>query len=110
VRCEQRPANEAGRSSTECVVHNRREPSTDVVDRAEQPCAATEYRVPTRDPGWSNEREPANPERLLRSQLGRDQAAERMADEVHALELGRLEATAEPARELPGGKSPSQPR
>jgi hypothetical protein len=47
--------------------------------------------------------------RLFRSQLCRDQPAERMADEIHALEIGRLEPTTEPTGQLGGGKSPSQP-
>lgn len=47
--------------------------------------------------------------RLLRSQLSRDQPAERMTDEIHALELGRLEPTAEPTGQLGGRKSPSEP-
>lgn len=46
---------------------------------------------------------------LLRSQLGRDQPPERVADEIHVLELGRLEPPAEPTGQLGGGKSPSQP-
>jgi hypothetical protein len=109
VGCEQRPANQAERSSAQCVMHNRRPPPTDVVERAEQPRAATEHGVPTGDPGRSDEREPANGVRLRGSQLRRDQAAERVADEVHTVEIGRLEATAEPARELTSGKLPSQP-
>ncbi|OAI55605.1 hypothetical protein AYO48_03305 [Gaiella sp. SCGC AG-212-M14] len=48
--------------------------------------------------------------RLLRSQLGRDQPAKRMADEIHALELGRLEPTAEPTGQLICTKPRSQPR
>lgn len=90
-------------------MHDRRPPPTDVVEGAEQPRAATEDRVPTRDPRWRHKREPADAVRLRRSQLRRDQAAERMADQVHTLETGRLEATAEPARELISGKSASQP-
>ena len=107
--CEQRPANQAERPGPQCVVHNRRPPPTDVVEGPEQPRAATEDRVPTRDPGRRDKGEPADAVRLRRSELRRDQAAERMADQVHTLEAGRLEATAEPARELTSGKSASQP-
>ena len=107
--CEQRPANQAERPGPQCVVHNRRPPPTDVVEGSEQPRTATEDRVPARDPGRRDKREPADALGLRRSQLRRDQAAERMADQVHTLEPGRLEATAEPARELISGKSPSQP-
>jgi hypothetical protein len=32
-----------------------------------------------------------------------------MTDEIHALELGRLEPTAEPTGQLGGRKSPSEP-
>jgi len=109
VGCEQRPANQAERAGPQCVVHDRRPPSTDVVEGPEQPRAATEDGVPTRDPGRRDKREPADAVRLRSSQLRRDQAAERMADQVHTLETGRLEATAEPARELISGKSPPQP-
>jgi hypothetical protein len=45
--------------------------------------------------------------RLLSSQLGGNQPAERMADEIDAFELCRLEPTAEPTGQLGGGKSPS---
>jgi len=90
-------------------VRDRREPATDVVQRAEQPRAATEHVVPAGDPGWRDKRKPVHTMRLLRSQLGRDQPAERVADEIHALELGRREPTTEPTCQLGGGKSPSQP-
>jgi hypothetical protein len=109
VGCEQRPANEAERSSPYRIVRDRRQPATDVVQRAEQPRAATEHVIPARDSSWGDERKPVDTVRLLRSQLGRDQPAERVADEIHALELCRLEPTAEPTRELGGGKSPPQP-
>jgi hypothetical protein len=105
VGCEQRPANEAERSSPYRIVRDRRKPATDVIQRAEQPRAATEHVVPAGDSRWGDKRKPVDTVRLLRSQLGRDQAAERVADELHALELGRLE----PSRELGGGKSPTQP-
>ena len=107
--CEQRPANQAERSSAHPVVRDRRQSPTDVVQRAEQPYAATEHGISAGDPSWSDKRKPAHTVRLLRGQLGRDQPAERMADEIHALELGRLEPTAEPTGQLGGGKSPSQP-
>ena len=106
---EQRPAHEAERSSPYRIVRDRREPATDVVQRAEQPRAATEHGIPAGDPSWGDKRKPVHTLRLLRSQLGRDQPAERVADEIHAIELGRLEPTAEPTRQLGGGKSPSQP-
>jgi hypothetical protein len=109
VGCEQRPADEAERSSPYRIVRDRRQPPADVVQRAEQPCAAAEQRISARDPSWSDKRKPVHPVRLLRSQLGRDQPAERVADEIHPLELGRLEPTAEPTGQLGGGKSPSQP-
>ena len=48
--------------------------------------------------------------RLLRGQLGRNQPAERMADEIHALELGCLEPPAEPTGQLICAKPRSQPR
>ena len=107
--CEQRPAHEAERSSPYRIVRDRREPATDVVQRAEQPRAATEHVVPAGDPSWGDKRKPVHTSGLLRSQLGRDQPAERVADEIHALELGRLEPTAEPTRQLGAGKSPTQP-
>ncbi len=107
--CEQRPANEAERSSPYRIVRDRRKPATDVVQRAEQPRAATEHVVPAGDPSWGDKRKPVHTVRLLRSQLGRDQPAERVADEIDALELGRLEPTAEPIRQLGGRKSPTQP-
>ena len=91
-------------------MRDRRQASTDVVQRAEQPGAATEHGVPAGDPGWGDKRKPVDTVRLLRSQLGRDQPAERVADEIHALELGCLEPTAEPTRQLGGGKLPPQPR
>jgi hypothetical protein len=109
VGCEQRPSNEAERSSPHRIVRDRRQPATDVVQRAEQPRAATEHGIPAGDPSWGDKYKPVHTVRLLRSQLGRDQPAERVADEIHALELGRLEPTAEPTRQLGGGKSPSQP-
>ena len=107
--CEQRPANEAERSSPYRIVRDRRQSAADVVQRAEQPRAATEHVIPAGDPSWGDKRKPVHTLRLLRSQLGRDQAAERVADEIHALELGFLEPTAEPTRQLGGGKSPTQP-
>jgi hypothetical protein len=110
VGCEQRPAKQTEWPGPERVTRNRRQPPTDVVERAEQSRAATEHRVATGDPGWSDKREPANTVRLLRSQLRRDQAAKRMPDEIHTLEIGRLETTAEPAREPTCGNSPAQPR
>jgi hypothetical protein len=109
VGCEQRPANEAERSSAHPVACNRRQSPTDIVQRAEQPHAATEHGISTGDPSWSDKRKPVHAVRLLGSKLGRDQPAERMADEIHALEIGRLEPTAEPTGQLSGGKSPSQP-
>jgi hypothetical protein len=90
-------------------VRDRRQPATDVVQRAEEPRAATEHGIPAGDPSWGDKRKPVDTVRLLRSQLGRDQPAERVADEIHTLELGCLEPTAEPTRQLGGGKSPSQP-
>jgi hypothetical protein len=110
VGCEQRPANEAERSSPQRIVRDRRQPATDVVQRAEQTRAATEHVIPAGDPGWGDKRQSVHTARLLRSQLGRDQATERVADEIHALELGCLEPTAKPTRQLGGAKSPSQPR
>jgi hypothetical protein len=110
VGCEQRPANEAERSSPYRVVRDRRQPATDVVQRAEQTRAATEHVIPAGDPGWGDKRKPVHTARLLRSQLGRDQPAKRMADEIHALELGRLEPTAEPTSQVTGAKPLSQPR
>ena len=107
--CEQRPANEAERSSPYRIVRDGRQPATDVVQRPEQPRTATEHGIPAGDSSWRDKRKPAHTVRLLRSQLGRDQPAERVADEVHAPEPGRLEPTAEPTRELGGGKSPTQP-
>jgi hypothetical protein len=109
VGCEQRPADEAERSSAHPVACNRRESPTDVVQRAEQPYAATEHGCPTGDPSWSDKRKPVHTVRLLRSQLSCDQPAERMTDEIHVLELGRLEPTAEPTCQLGGGKSRSEP-
>jgi hypothetical protein len=76
VGCEQRPANEAERSSPEGIVRDRRQPATDVVQRAEQPRAATEHGIPAGDPSWGDKRKPVDTVRLLRSQLGRDQPAE----------------------------------
>jgi hypothetical protein len=90
-------------------MRDRRQPPTDVVQRAEQPHAATEHGISAGDPGWSDKRKPVHSARLLRSQLSRDQPAERMTDEVHALELGRFEPTAEPTGQLRGGKSSSEP-
>jgi hypothetical protein len=110
VGCEQRPANEAERSSPQRIVRDRRQPATDVVQRAEQPRAATEHGISAGDPSWSNEGKPVHTVRLLRSQLGRDEPAERVADEIHALELSSFEPTAEPTGQLTGGKPPSQPR
>jgi hypothetical protein len=109
VGCEQRPANEAERSGTHRVVGDRRQPSTDVVQRAEQPHAATEHGISARDSGRSDKCKPVDTVRLLRGQLSRDQPAQRMTDEIHALELGRVEPTAEPTGQLGGGKSPSHP-
>jgi hypothetical protein len=109
VGCEQRPAHEAERSSQYRIVRDRREPATDVVQRAEQPRAATEHVIPAGDPSRRDKRKPVHTVRLLRSQLGRDQPAERVADEIQGLELGRLQPTAEPTRQLGGRKSPSQP-
>ena len=107
--CEQRPANEAERSGPHRIVRDRRQPAADVVQRAEQPRAATEHGISAGDPSRSDKRKPVHTLRLLRSQLGRNQPAERVADEIHALELGRVEPTAEPTCQLGGGKSPSQP-
>jgi hypothetical protein len=109
VGCEQRPANEAERSSTHGVVRDRRQPPTDVVQRAEQPHAAAEHGISAGDPSWSNKRKPPDTGRLLRSQLSRDQPAERMTDQIHGLEPGRLEPTAEPSGQPGGGKSPAEP-
>jgi hypothetical protein len=105
--CEQRSANEADRSSSHRVARDRREPATDVVQRAEQPHAATEHSISAGDPSWSDKRKPVHTLRLLSSQLGGNQPAERMADEIDAFELCRLEPTAEPTGQLGGGKSPS---
>ena len=91
-------------------MRNRREPATNVVQRAEQPRAATEHGIPAGDPSWGDKYKPVHTVRLLRSQLGRDQPAERVADEIHALELSCLEPTAEPTGQLTGGKPTSQPR
>jgi hypothetical protein len=110
VGCEQRPANEAERSSPHRVACNRRRSPADVVQRAKQPRAATEHGIPAGDPSWGDKRKPVYTVRLLRSQLGRDQPAERVADESHALELGCLEPTAEPTGQLICAKPRSQPR
>jgi len=110
VGCEQRPANEAERSSPHRVAYNRRRSPADVVQRAEQPHTATEHRVSAGDPSRSDKRKPVHTVRLLPSQLGRDQPAERVADEIHALELGCLEPTTEPTGQLTCAKPCSQPR
>ena len=107
--CEQSPANEAERSSPQRIVRDRRPPATDVVQRAQQPRAATEHGISAGDPSWGDKRKPVHTVRLLCSQLGRDQPAERVADEIDALELRRVEPTAEPTGQLGGGKLPSQP-
>jgi hypothetical protein len=110
VGCEQRPANEAERSSPHRVACNRRRSPADVVQRAEQPRTATEHRVSAGDPSRSDKCKPVHAARLLRSQLGRNEPAERMADEIHALEPRGLEPTAEPTGQLTSAKPRSQPR
>jgi hypothetical protein len=47
---------------------------------------------------------------LLGRQLSRDQPAERMTDEIDALERGRVEPTAKPACQLGSWQPPSEPR
>ena len=106
---EQRPTNEAGWSGRHRIVRDRREPAANVVQGPEQARAATEQGISGRDPSWCDKRKPVHAVRVLRSQLGRDQAAERVADEIHGVELGRIEPTAEPTGQLGGGKVPSQP-
>ena len=72
--------------------------------------ASAEHGIRARDSGWSDEREPANTLRLFCRQLSRNQAAERMPYEIDPLEFGSVEPTAEPTRQLVGGKPCSEPR
>ena len=108
--CEQRATNEAGWPGQNGVVSDGRQPAANVVQRAEQSRAATEQGISGGDPSRRDEHEPVHTARVLRSQLGRDQAAERVADQIHVLELRRIEPTAEPTGQLAGGEMPPEPR
>jgi hypothetical protein len=74
--CERRSPNETQGSSTHRVARDRRQPPSDVVQRAEQPHASTEHGISARDSSWSDKRKPVHTVGLLRRQLSRDQAAE----------------------------------
>jgi hypothetical protein len=69
----------------------------DVVERLGQRQASADEPAPGGDPGRGDEREPPDALRLLRSQLSGHEAAERVADQVDAAQLRRLEPAAEPA-------------
>jgi hypothetical protein len=105
--CEHRSPNETHGSSADRVARDRRQPPLDVVQRAEQPRASTEHGVSARDSSWGDKREPVHTVGLLRRQLSRDQPAERMTDEIDAVEFGRFEPTPEPTCQLGRGKSPA---
>jgi hypothetical protein len=104
-----RPAQEAQWPGAYRVPGDPREPSTDVVERPEQPQAPTEHGVSAGDPRGGDERKPARASGLLRRQFRRDEAAERMTDEIDALKRGRVEPAPEPARQLGGRQLRPEP-
>ena len=67
----------------------------------EAKCAAEEPEL-ARDPGRRDDGEPPNAFRPRRGDLGRDETAERVADEVDVVERGGVEPTAEPRGQCVG--------
>jgi hypothetical protein len=103
--------NQADRAGTEPVGDDGRNALADVEQLTEQRQRAPEHAAFARYAGRCDEHEPPNTRGVLPGELGREQPAERVPDDVDLLELRSVEKTDEPRRELAGADStePRQP-
>jgi len=103
MRDERGPAHQGDWSRAERVRGDHRERPANVVERAEQGNGAGRHAPAARDPGRSDEDESPRPLAPARRELGRDEAAERVAGEVDTLESGRIEPPREPRAQVCAG-------
>jgi hypothetical protein len=82
---------------------------TDVVELLEERERSPEHAAAARDPRRSNENESPHECRFARGELRGHKPAERVADDVHVLQPGRLEVASEPRRQAAGAQA-AQPR
>ena len=85
---------------------DRRQLSANPVQLLEQGQRASEQPATARNAGRCDQRESPHAFGSAGRQLGRHQAAERVAEEVDRSEPGRVEEAPEPRRELAGAEAP----
>lgn len=93
--------DEADRPGADCIGDDRRQAPPHREELVEQRQRAAEHPAPARQAGRRDEHEAPHLLGAARRDLRRDQAAERVADHVHAAEPRRVEEAAEPGGELP---------
>jgi len=91
---------ERGRSGTDGVGDDRPQLGPHIEELSEQRHRAAEQPAAAGDPGRRDESEPPNAPGLRARELGRDQPAEGVADEVDRPEPGCVEESPEPRCEL----------
>jgi hypothetical protein len=91
-----------GRSGAKRVGDDRRQLGADVVELAEERQGSSQQTTAAGDARRRDEGEPPNARRLRPGELGRDQPAQRVADEVDPSEPRGVQQPGEPRCELTG--------
>jgi hypothetical protein len=94
------------RPGAQRVAHDNRHRPPYVGKLVQQRERAADEVPSARDSGRSHEHEATHSRRRFRGELRRDDAAERMADEVHALETYRVEEARNPPAQVGPGHVP----
>jgi hypothetical protein len=106
VREEHSSPHDVERAGTQRVADDRRKLPAQLVERRNEAQALSKLPSTARDPRRSDERQATNTLWLCCRQLGRDQPAERMTDQIDLLESNRAEPPAEPHDEIGRAHSP----
>jgi hypothetical protein len=91
---------ETGRPGAYCVADDRPEVRAERPQLGEQGDHADGRAALARNPGGRHEHEASHTAGLQRCELGRDEAAERVACEMHGSEAGCVEQPPEPCRQV----------
>jgi hypothetical protein len=96
------PARNSERAGSQRVPDHDRQGAADVDELVQQWERPADEPAAARDSGRRDEHEPSHSIRGRRRQLCRDDAAERMADDVDAFQSHRIEPTREPRAQIDG--------